>query len=94
MQPLPHEMLFFIVKIGPLRGVLGASWEPLWGVLEASWGLLGRLGALLRRRAPSEAALEASRGRLGGEGIPPWVPLARLFFHLGHLPCYLPAKTP
>jgi len=48
MQPLPHEIVIFMVKMVPLRGLLEASWELLWGVLGvlgsllgASWGLLG-----------------------------------------------------
>ena len=39
MHPLPHEMLIFMVKMGPL----GASWGPLGGPLGAPWGPLGGL---------------------------------------------------
>ena len=51
MQFLQYEMLIFIMKMEPPGaswGLLGASWEPLEGLLGASgrplgasWGLLG-----------------------------------------------------
>ena len=43
IEALPHEMLIFMMKMR----LIGASWEPLGGLLEATWGLLGPLGGLL-----------------------------------------------
>ena len=49
LQPLLHEMLIFIIRMGPWRpfgGLLGASWGHLgasWGLLGASWGPLGAI---------------------------------------------------
>ena len=57
-SPRVFQSTFSPVVVGPPGSLLGASWKLLGDVLGRPW-------ALLRRLAPSEATLEASRGRLG-----------------------------
>ena len=51
--------------LGPLEGFRGPLGGLIRGFLGPQRGFLGRPRALLRRWAPSEAVLGASRGRLG-----------------------------
>ena len=66
-EPLPHELLIFMVKAGLIRGRLEASWGPLGAAWEPLGGLLESLGGSLGASWASLVGFWGDLGRISGD---------------------------